>query len=251
MRTMLFAFCLLAALATAGTAAADETRLRSVGEPEIVEALRLALLAKGISGDIRIALAKQPRVLRVPEDAGIAVLNLDYAPRTSRFSARLAATGQDPGGRSFRLTGRAVPVVAMPALTRTVPAGVVIEKADIGWIEIEAGRLPRDALADLDAIVGKSARRPLPAGRLLRQRDVSTPILVRKGTLVTMVVIAPGLELRATGRVLENGGRGDMIRVMNVGSKRTVQAVVWSASQVRIPTRPQIAATASLQEAGQ
>lgn len=249
MRPMLFAFCLLAALATAGSAAA-ETRLRAVGEPEIVEALRLALLARGVSGDIRIALAKRPRVLRVPRDAGLAVLNLDYAPRTSRFSARLAATGPDTDGQSFRLTGRAVPVVSMPALTRTVPAGDIIEKADIGWIEIEAGRLPRDALADLDGIVGKSARRPLPAGRLLRQRDVSTPVLVRKGTLVTMVVVAPGLQLSATGRVLENGGRGDLIRVMNIGSKRTVQAVVWSASQVRIPSRPQIAATASLQETG-
>lgn len=250
MRPMLFAFCLLAALATAGTAAA-ETPLRSVGEPEIVEALRLSLQAKGLSGDIRIALAKRPRVMRVPQDATIMVLGLDYAPRTNRFSARIGATGPDADDRSFRLTGRAVPVIAMPALTRTVPAGDIIEKADISWIEIEAGRLPRDALADIDAIVGKSARRPLPAGRLLRQRDVSTPVVVRKGDLVTMVVIAPGLQLSATGRVLENGGRGDLVRVMNIGSKRTVQAVVWSSGQVRIPNRPQIAATASLQETGQ
>ncbi len=249
MRPLLFALCLLAALAGAGSAAAD-TPLRDVGEPEIVEAVRQALLAKGLSGDIRIALAKRPPVIRVSRDAALTVLDLTYAPRTSRFAARLGASGQGPDGRSFRLTGRAVPVIAMPALTRTVPAGEVIEKADIGWIEIEAGRLPRDVLADIDAIVGKSARRPLPAGRLLRRRDVATPIVVRKGDLVTMIVVAPGLELSATGRVLENGGRGDMIRVMNVGSKRTIQAVVWSAGQVRIPNRPRIATTASLQESG-
>lgn len=245
MRATLFVICLLTALATAGTAAA-EPPLRNVGETEIVEVVRQALAARGVSGDIRIAFAKRPHALRVPKDDGITVLGMDYAPRTHRFSVLLAADGVDAAGKSYRLTGRAVPVVAMPALARTVAAGEVIDAADISWIEIEAGRLPRDVLADLDAIVGKSARRPLPAGRLLRQRDISKPVLVRKGAIVTMVVIAPGLELSATGRVLENGGQGDLIRVMNTGSKRTVQAVVWSASQVRIPNRPQIGATASL-----
>lgn len=250
MRTMLFAICLLTALASAGTAAA-ETRLRSVGEAEIVEVLRLALQTKGVSGDVRIAFAKRPPILRLPQGAGLAVLSLDYAPRTHRFSARLGAVAHGAQAPSYRLTGRAVQVVAMPALARTVTAGEIIEKADISWVEIEAGRLPRDVLADLEAIVGKAARRPLPAGRLLRQRDISKPVLIQKGALVTMVVVAPGLELSATGRVLENGSRGDLVRVMNIGSKRTVQAVVWSADQVRIPSRPQIGATASLQGAGQ
>ena len=47
-----------------------------------------------------------------------------------------------------------------------------------------------------------------------------------------IVLQAPGMTLTAQGKALEDGGRGEMIRVVNIQSNRTIDATVQAAGQV-------------------
>jgi flagella basal body P-ring formation protein FlgA len=81
---------------------------------------------------------------------------------------------------------------------------------------------------------GKETRRALKAGEIIRASDLKRPTLVAKGSNVTMLFVAPGMQLTSTGRALEDGGQGDSITVLNPTSYRKVEAVVVKAGTVRV-----------------
>jgi flagella basal body P-ring formation protein FlgA len=59
------------------------------------------------------------------------------------------------------------------------------------------------------------------------------PVLVVKGSTVTMTFAVPGIVLTATGRAMSDGGLGETIVVQNPASFRQVSCIVTGAGTVR------------------
>ena len=85
----------------------------------------------------------------------------------------------------------------------------------------------------MNDLVGMQARRTLRAGEMLRLEDVRHPVVVAKGSTVTMTFEAPGLVLTASGRAMSEGGVGDTVTVQNPASYRQISAIVTGPGQVR------------------
>lgn len=66
-------------------------------------------------------------------------------------------------------------------------------------------------LRSLDDAAGQRARRPLAAGTVLRTGDLETPIVIRRGELVTVECVSGGVNLQAKGRALADGRPGETI----------------------------------------
>ena len=60
----------------------------------------------------------------------------------------------------------------------------------------------------------------------LRERDVQEPIIVAKGSTVSLVYRTESMVLTAGGKALEDGAMGSVIRVLNSQSKVVVEARV-------------------------
>ena len=80
----------------------------------------------------------------------------------------------------------------------------------------------------------------LAAGEPLRPSDLRTPVVVSKGSLVTIIYRTNVLTLTAQGRAMVNGASGESIAVMNAQSNRIIDAVVVDGDTVAvIPTQSQ------------
>lgn len=69
-------------------------------------------------------------------------------------------------------------------------------------------------------------------GASARFQATSTPtgdIAVHRGEVITLVYVAPGLQLTTRARAMSDGGVGDAVRLVNLQSNRTVDAVVTGA----------------------
>lgn len=125
----------------------------------------------------------------------------------------------------------ASPAVADSAVaTRTIRAQTVIAPGDVVLV---AADIP-DALASIEEAIGREARVTLYAGRPIRPEDLGTPTLVQRNQKVVLVFQAGGLSIRLEGRALERGGQGDLIRVMNMSSRQTVNGTVAADGTVRV-----------------
>lgn len=102
-----------------------------------------------------------------------------------------------------------------------------IEKRDVATLS--AGYL-----SSVDEAVGRSLRRPVAPGAALTPDALAVVRLIRRGDLVTLVGRSGGLEVRAQGKALADGGSGERIAVENPSSRRVVQGVVRDGSTVDV-----------------
>ena len=69
--------------------------------------------------------------------------------------------------------------------------------------------------------------------------------MVAKGTMVTVTLRSSGISISGTGRALEDGSLGESIQIMNIQSKRTLEASVIAPDRVRVALGRQIAVAAT------
>lgn len=209
---------------------------RIVPMADIMAEVELALSTQTNGEDLQIELAGHQSTLHVATDKlpTVEVISLDYAPRTGRFTAIVSSPASDPSAQRERLHGRAWVMTEVPVLTHPVRPGDEISHDDISWQRVRQDHVRRQTVVNVNELVGMSPKRHIAANRLIRVSDLQTPVMVSKGAAVTMVYRHGGLLLTASGRAMENGGRNDVIRVMNDRSRLTIEARVAAPGQVNV-----------------
>ena len=125
-----------------------------------------------------------------------------------------------------------LPKVDTAVLARTVEKGETLSSADFAVAAMPAATA-RGAIAVREA-VGQEAVRHLAAGSPVRANDITNPRIIRRGEAVTITLVSGALRITAMGRALSDGARGQAVRVLNLSTSRTLDAVAETAGQVRI-----------------
>ena len=104
-------------------------------------------------------------------------------------------------------------------------------------VELQTRRLPgieSSFINDVGNLRGRRLKRALPAGTPLTADVLVPDVLVKRGQQVTLVSATGGIEIRAQGQALTDGGASDRIRVQNVTSLKVVEGVVENSATVRV-----------------
>ncbi len=209
---------------------------------DITREIERALLRQGMSGPRQIRLSNSRLALYVPlgSDAGIIVEQVDFDSSGSRFEAFISFPAGDDAARKIRVTGQAISVIEVPVLISAIAAGHIIAGNDLSSTKVPINRAGANIVTESIRLIGQMARRNLRPNVPLRANDIRPPVTIAKGSMVAMVVTAPGMTLTTTGRALENGATGDTIRVLNTATHTTVEARVISPDMVQVPLRSRI-----------
>ncbi len=217
---------------------------RNIRRDDFENILKPELVDRGAAGHFEIDLRGRDLKVKVPA-VGLIVMeveSLDYDRRTSRFSAVITAATADFGPVRLTLEGQANELIKIPTVNRHLARGDIIRADDISSIEIRADQRQRTIAEEADQLIGLQAKRTLRPDRPVRLSDLQRPILVEKRSLVTMTVAGRFMKLTAVGQALEDGALGDIVRILNVKSNRTIQGQVIGASAVRVITHNSLAA---------
>ena len=204
----------------------------AIDREEIEDHILAALIDRGVDAGMTVSLSNRSMRLYVPssDQASVLIDNVNYDQRTRRFSAFVST----PGTKSIRVTGRLQKMLDVPVLNRRVLKNELITQQDIEWIRTPSERLQQDIVMHADDLVGKTPKRGLRSGSPIRSSDVQRPVMVKKGSLVTMVLRTPLMTLTSQGRAVSDGADGEVIRITNTQSNKVVQAVVTGAGMVAI-----------------
>ncbi len=115
--------------------------------------------------------------------------------------------------------------------THDIARGQVISEFDMTYAVATSDVM--GVVTSLPDVIGLETRRTLRAGETLRLQDLRHPVLVAKGSTVTMVFEAPGVVLTASGRAMSEGGLGETVTVQNPASYRQISGIVIGPGQVR------------------
>jgi flagella basal body P-ring formation protein FlgA len=121
--------------------------------------------------------------------------------------------------------------VVVPA--HDIQRGETIVDSDLTYADVSAARPLVGIAVKMSELDGKEARRFIHTGETVRVDDVRNPILVAKGSTVTMTFDAPGISLTGIGRATTEGGMGETVTVVNPVSFRQITGVVTGPGTVR------------------
>ncbi len=224
----------VAAMAATAPAAGATAPVPDVvyGMPHVEAVLSDALSRVVTVGRLQMELDSRAVELRAPQGAGgLAVENLYYSPVQGRFAAEIVVTGSQV---RLPVSGRAFGVVQIPVLSRRVIPGDVIGPGDIDWQDVRADQTTSDTAATDAQLIGMTPRRGVSTNQPVRLRDLQSPRMIDKGSLVTITLSTPSMTLTTQGKALQDGGKGEVIRVVNTQSNRIVEATVAGPNVVAV-----------------
>ncbi|MEM6413894.1 MAG: flagellar basal body P-ring formation chaperone FlgA [Pseudomonadota bacterium] len=89
-------------------------------------------------------------------------------------------------------------------------------------------------IAEASAFIGLEARRSIYHGQPVTITNFREPIMVKRNSIVRMEYMTGSLKITTEGRSLDQGGTGDLVRVMNLGSRQTVTARIVGPDAVKV-----------------
>jgi flagella basal body P-ring formation protein FlgA len=206
---------------------------------EIAAHILVELTHKGLATD---ALTVEPttgsRQLYRPRNAHLAVEAVSTDPAGRRFSAVVAIVGDGQPRQTLPIAGRIDRAVRIPVLARALRPGEPITAADLAWHEMADRQVPANAVREPAALVGQAARRALAPRVPVLVSDLRSTRIVGKGQPVMLILEVPGMQLTAGGIAQEDGGPGDLVRVVNDRSRTVIQGVVSGPGTVIVAAGP-------------
>ncbi len=229
----------LADVDTRGIAEVVVTRRSRTLTRKDIEARILRALAgqhgQADSRNLAVTLDNDMRPLQVEANVPVELLvaRLSHDPRTGRFDVTFALPGSAAARRlPLRFTGTIGETFEAVVLVRAVAQGEVLQMSDLALERRPKTEFTAQTMTTLEQALGQASRRALRAGLVLRQGDLMKPELVARNETVTIVYEVPGIVLTLRGKATEPGALGDLINVLNIQSKRTIQATVAGPGRV-------------------
>lgn len=225
------------------TSTADQIVIRreaTVIGADIVEALvKEKLFESGLSDQYRLNMTAgfSEIVLpaNMPQQAEISRFTFD--PEKDRFEATIAAPSASNPVKEIIVTGAVERMISIPVLSGSLKNGDIISSADIDYVDVLQRDIQRDYILNAEAIMGMTPRRMVMAGKPIRDMELENPQIINRGSAITLVYKDGGMILSASGKSMQSGAKGDIIRVVNMNSNRTLEGIVTAENEVTVSTQ--------------
>jgi flagella basal body P-ring formation protein FlgA len=210
-------------------------------------------IVRALAGQYGLADAKsltvifdnEPRMMQAePASGELRITRLAFEQRSGRFDASLEMPGSATARQApLRFTGSLTETFEAAVPVRALAQGEVLKISDLTLARRPKAEFAVGTITNAEQAVGLAVRRPLLAGRAMRQSDLQKPELVARNENVTITYEVPGIVLTMRGQALEAGSLGDLINVLNVQSKKPIHATIVGPGRVSVAaTTPRLAA---------
>ncbi len=84
----------------------------------------------------------------------------------------------------------------------------------------------RAAADSVEKLIGMETRQAIQAGDIVFTDLVQSPILVKRGDVITVTSQSGGIRVRTSGRALKDAAQGELVQVESLGSREKYDARV-------------------------
>lgn len=192
--------------------------------------------SRGQKGDFELSFPGETAEIILPVDqpATFDITKLTIDEANGVFQASISAPSKENAIRNSHISGKIYRVINIPVLRDTIRHGTVISKNDIDYITVREHQIGQGTIVSSQSLIGMTPRRVAFSGRALLANEIEAPIIVDRGDSVTLILKNNAMTLTASGRSLEDGAKGDLVRVVNSSSSRTIQGFVTGDQEVTI-----------------
>lgn len=209
-----------------------------ISHDEIKTRIKEELRPRGLSPDTYdISLEGLPQeglILPYGSDESFAINSVSYDAGRKMVRAVLRSPAEGPTVKTASLHGYVVDVETVPVLKERMRRGDIIKASDIKYIKVPSDSLAHDVVLKPEDVIGSTPRMSINSTSPIRSFDLELPTIVERGKAVTMIYKKGRIHIETTGKALQDGSKGDLIRILNGSSGKTIQAVVTGEREVSV-----------------
>ncbi len=137
--------------------------------------------------------------------------------------------GPQPASGRIKVEAPVVRETSSPGIVvaaRPLPAGTVLGTGDV---RLEQGGSVAGLSAGtraIDEVLGRETIKPVAAGKAIEVSALRTPVVVRRGEIVTVCAHASGIRVETKAKAVKDGGMGDLVDLESLGDRRCYLARV-------------------------
>jgi flagellar basal body P-ring formation protein FlgA len=217
---------------------------RAITAADIESRITQALAGRQRNADANnftLAFDNPPHTIHIEPGADLRIARLAFDQRSGRFDALFERVGTQRA--PLRFSGTYAETFEAAALARPLAANETVRAADITIVRRPKTEFAANIITTAEQAIGLAARRAMRPGEVLRQTDLAKPEVVARNDNVTITFQVPGITLTMRGKALEGGSLGDTVNVLNVQSKRSIQATVAGPGHVIVAATTLVSVT--------
>ena len=135
--------------------------------------------------------------------------------------------------KNIAIVGHIEALAPVAVAASTIERGVTVEQEQIHLITMNIADINSPCL-DPREIVGKKANRMIKEGTAIEHAWVDTPPMIARGQTVKIVLNNGELHVSTTGIANTNGVKDQIIKVMNINSKKIIDCRVAAPGLVEV-----------------
>ena len=216
-----------------GTDQIQIRRLASIVTEDMIEdAIISSLQQDGLNSKIDLDFVGAKPQIILPHDIEptVTIVSSSYNESRQTFSATLRTADN----QMKQFSGISSALIAVPVLKVPVRRDEMITRNMVKMMDIREGDLTDDMAINNNELIGMTPRKILRAGTPVSITSLKKPTIVNRGDLITMQLSNGPIQITAIAKAMESGTKGDIIRLMNMDSKRTLEAKVTGIREATV-----------------
>lgn len=207
-----------------------------IPQADVTDALQTKIKSSGVDTNFNVnyTTAMKDLVLPAGSPSTLEIAAFNFDPQSDSFNAVIVApSAADPKTR-LNVSGRIERLVKVPVLKNTLKNGDIIGALDIDYLEIAQPKLSSATVLDEKDLINMTPRRIAAGNKPILFNDLEKPTMVDRGDAITLIFDNGPMTLTVKGKALQGGALGDMVRVSNTDSNKSLQGEVTASREVTI-----------------
>jgi len=145
------------------------------------------------------------------------------------------------GANGWEINVTVKPDIYLPILVarHTLERGKLLAASDVEIKKKNITGLRDGIIVNPDDAVGLTVKKRIRDMQPLSPSLLEQPVMVERGQRVVMLAVQEGIQAKMIGEAMKKGRKGDVIKVKNLSSQRTVSAVVEGPGVVHMMLAPE------------
>ena len=122
----------------------------------------------------------------------------------------------------------------VPVAKTPLSPGLILQQRDWEYQVREITYPIHDYIHRPEELIGHQVVLPIQEGEVLRSRMIASPLAVKRGSTVTLVLKNGPVQISTEGRALADGRLGETVKTLNPSTRKILTCLVTAAGRVEV-----------------
>lgn len=207
-------------------------------EKDIINAIRQEFSDQGMAEienvDVELFGGQTDFQIEKAQEVKILINDFNIDENLGRFSCEVEIFADRQPYANSQIQGKYFLLSTVWVPAQNIAKGEIISEDMLVSKFVRQSKLKSFAITEKDNLVGKETRKSLKEGRIINEKDIGSPILIKKDSIVLVIYRTEKMQITTKAIAQQDGAKGDRIKLENMKTRKPLTGIVQDKSTVII-----------------